>query len=142
MGKMGRSQMDVRYEASKAGQITYVTDEPCRRGHVGPRYTSTGHCVACMKARSLGKSPGSETESFNCLKQDRENFAHYAIALASARWPHLAATLPGRCKVYKNGRICVPCHPDDYADLLSFAQALAEMHVKENLQKWGNSVLG
>jgi hypothetical protein len=26
----------------------YVTGPPCKRGHPGRRYRSTGHCVDCM----------------------------------------------------------------------------------------------
>lgn len=36
-----------RQAAKAAGQQYYETGKPCRNGHIGPRYTSTGICVAC-----------------------------------------------------------------------------------------------
>ena len=34
-------------EARAAGDKFYFNGKPCRHGHVGPRYTSVGYCVAC-----------------------------------------------------------------------------------------------
>lgn len=42
----------MRAEAKKKGRKTYFTGKPCKHGHVAPRYTQTGLCTECSKARS------------------------------------------------------------------------------------------
>jgi hypothetical protein len=37
--------------ALEAGELTYNSGKPCRRGHDSPRYTSNGMCTACVKMR-------------------------------------------------------------------------------------------
>lgn len=44
--------MNYRQQASAAGIRTYQTGSPCRRGHTGPRYTSNGMCVECLKVHA------------------------------------------------------------------------------------------
>ena len=33
--------------ARRLGLKSFFTGKPCRNGHIGPRYTSTGVCCAC-----------------------------------------------------------------------------------------------
>jgi hypothetical protein len=40
-----------RSAALKAGDTFYQPVKPCRRGHNAKRYTKTGSCTECMKAR-------------------------------------------------------------------------------------------
>jgi len=40
-----------RDDARKLGLKVYRTGEPCRRGHTGFRWVSTGHCIDCLKGR-------------------------------------------------------------------------------------------
>lgn len=42
-----------REEAFALGRKLYFTGEPCRRGHVGPRYVSSRGCVACAKEEDI-----------------------------------------------------------------------------------------
>lgn len=38
---------------AKQGKVPfYYTGIPCSRGHIALRYTSTGHCAECVKARN------------------------------------------------------------------------------------------
>lgn len=37
-----------RDEAIATGNVHYDADKPCRRNHMGKRYTSTGNCVECL----------------------------------------------------------------------------------------------
>lgn len=39
-----------RAEAKARGLLHYSTGNPCKRGHVAERFTSTGDCVECKKA--------------------------------------------------------------------------------------------
>jgi hypothetical protein len=43
-----------RREAAAIGLVHYYTGKPCIKGHIGPRYTNGGACVACSaeKGRS------------------------------------------------------------------------------------------
>ena len=36
----------LRIEAARQGLVRYM-GKPCKRGHVGERYVSTGRCVEC-----------------------------------------------------------------------------------------------
>jgi 5-methylcytosine-specific restriction endonuclease McrA len=38
-----------RTEARRAGQIRFLPDKPCARGHLSERYVQTGACVECLK---------------------------------------------------------------------------------------------
>jgi len=40
-----------REDARKLGLKVFRTGEPCRRGHTGFRWVSTGHCIDCLKGR-------------------------------------------------------------------------------------------
>ena len=36
--------------------MTYITGKPCRRGHVGERYVSTGNCVQCLREKAADRA--------------------------------------------------------------------------------------
>ena len=36
-------------EALQLGEKRYFTDQPCKNGHISPRATSGGHCIACRR---------------------------------------------------------------------------------------------
>lgn len=48
--KRGRPQDPQRNAALASGAIRYMSRKPCRHGHKGERYVSTGACVACYSA--------------------------------------------------------------------------------------------
>ena len=39
----------TRQRAFELGRVHYFTGKPCGKGHVGPRYVSTGGCVTCLR---------------------------------------------------------------------------------------------
>jgi hypothetical protein len=47
-------QIVTRKQALAQGETTFFTGKPCRKGHVTPRYASTGHCVECVKEAARG----------------------------------------------------------------------------------------
>lgn len=49
MKRRGRKPGE-RSAALERGDARYFTGRPCRRGHVGERYTKSQHCVVCTKA--------------------------------------------------------------------------------------------
>jgi hypothetical protein len=40
--------LDLRLAARARGEKTFTVNVPCKRGHIGPRYTSTGGCCECL----------------------------------------------------------------------------------------------
>lgn len=40
-----------RYKAQQNGNSHYMSDKPCKRGHISLRITSTGTCVECRKLK-------------------------------------------------------------------------------------------
>ena len=38
-----------RTTALNMGLVKYEMDSPCRKGHIGERYASTGQCIECAK---------------------------------------------------------------------------------------------
>lgn len=42
----------TRKLAAARGELFFSNGKPCRQGHVGLRYVSTGSCVTCQKASS------------------------------------------------------------------------------------------
>lgn len=47
----GRPRDTIRATALASGAIHYA-GKPCRKGHVGLRYVSTGACVACYRGEA------------------------------------------------------------------------------------------
>lgn len=49
---MSNAQLpETRDAAELAGSKKFDTGRPCMRGHLGPRYTSTGGCCACVNRK-------------------------------------------------------------------------------------------
>lgn len=46
----------TRADAAASGLKFFYTGKPCGQGHDARRYTSTGNCVECHKARSLANA--------------------------------------------------------------------------------------
>jgi hypothetical protein len=57
------SNFDLRREAANKGETKYKMHVPCRRGHLGMRYTSTGGCVECTNVRLI-RAPTMMQNSF------------------------------------------------------------------------------
>jgi hypothetical protein len=43
----------TRIEAKESGSIHYYTGVPCNRGHISPRFTSIGKCMACAREDTM-----------------------------------------------------------------------------------------
>lgn len=55
-------------EASMAGLTKFFTGNPCKRGHVSERYTSTGACAECLGVRQADQGHG------RAFKEQEERF--------------------------------------------------------------------
>ena len=45
----------TRKEAISTGKEVYFTGKACIQGHLVNRYTSTGHCIECLRLRGLAE---------------------------------------------------------------------------------------
>lgn len=45
----------TRLDAINSGKAVYFTGKPCIHGHIVNRYTSTGHCIECLRLRGLAE---------------------------------------------------------------------------------------
>lgn len=44
-----------RKTAKALSLVRYQSDQPCKRGDLSPRFTSTGHCVECLAAHTKAR---------------------------------------------------------------------------------------
>jgi hypothetical protein len=63
-GPKVRADSDPRAAAAAAGHVRYVPTTPCKRGHLGERYVSTGACIECLQ-RFSRKVGGKKLEAGN-----------------------------------------------------------------------------
>lgn len=49
---------DIMRDIALASGAKHYTGQPCKLGHCGKRYTSTGACVACVSAYRLSGAEG------------------------------------------------------------------------------------
>lgn len=90
--------LSIRARAMERGQLFY-DGEPCRLGHTGQRYTSTGHCVACRRESASGRLRHVVSRAG---RQARQRGARYFIGPSCA--------VCGSRKRYARGRgQCVQC---------------------------------
>lgn len=74
--------MRARAMAIKAGDKTYVSEKPCKRGHLTERLTSTGICLECRKLQSRERY--AKNPEFK-VKQAQEYYFKNAEARRLAR---------------------------------------------------------
>lgn len=75
--------MSPRTEAKALGLKRYVSTKPCKAGHVGEHYTSTGDCVVCAGLRTKAYYNGDLTRSRKYVLDKRYQSA-YGITLDKA----------------------------------------------------------
>ena len=70
-------------EAKESGKTTYETGEPCKRGHVAPRYFA-GRCVECDKIRMRAKYREDPTKQLAaCAKWRAANLDYHNAIIAA-----------------------------------------------------------
>jgi hypothetical protein len=50
---MKKKKLLLRRDAIITGKSMYFTGKPCSHGHTSHRYTSTGHCLECLRLRAV-----------------------------------------------------------------------------------------
>lgn len=62
-----------RYEAQKMGEKRYMSDKPCKRGHIGLKDTKTNTCIECrnIKARERYYADAEKTKKITKEKYIR-----------------------------------------------------------------------
>ncbi len=60
----------TRADAKAQGQTRYFSGKPCARGHVAPRYASTGQCTACQLVNYRNATGYGERKSADAMRAD------------------------------------------------------------------------
>lgn len=50
---MKKKKLIIRRDAIATGKSVYFTGKPCSHSHISQRYTSTGHCLECLRLRAV-----------------------------------------------------------------------------------------
>lgn len=79
-----------RYEAQQTGEKFYVSDKPCRRGHVSLRVTATGTCMECRKLKERERYHADPVATKALVKQ---KYQKNAEKLKAKRREHYASSL-------------------------------------------------
>lgn len=91
-----------RAAAVAAGQSTFFTGEPCKRGHVTYRYVKNGGCSDCIKTAANMTAPPSQDDTTRKLEREKlvqvklrafpgdlPSLKSAALAFAAMRCPQL-----------------------------------------------------
>lgn len=75
----------------------YISDVPCKRGHVGERYYSNSDCVQCVALRRAEESPEARTKRLQKMREyGKETAAKRATYGAEYRSRRLALETPAQ----------------------------------------------
>lgn len=90
--------------ARELGQMLYFTGKRCLKGHLSPRYASSGNCVECI-ANTRGKA------SINSNKRSAVNHAAALAAIAGGALEYLSdsACPHGHYRRYVTTNNCIDC---------------------------------
>lgn len=83
-----------RADAMAIGIGKYYTGEPCRNGHVAPRYTQSGTCCQCLRGSVPLASedfPPAALAAISAYRDERRQRDHAVSMLAEIKvWAHVA----------------------------------------------------
>lgn len=65
--------MSERSKAAALGLITYMTNKPCKNGHLALRYVKSAKCTECMRQKSTFWRSGNPEKCREYSKRWREN---------------------------------------------------------------------
>lgn len=100
--------------ARELGQTLYFTGKRCLKGHLSPRYASSGNCVECI-ANARGKA--SINSSGRSSKRSAVNHAAALAAIAGGALEYLsdAACPHGHYRRYVTTNNCIDCDVESRA---------------------------
>jgi hypothetical protein len=83
---MQNDQLPTTRAAARAqGVVAYFTGQPCSHGHIDKRYTGTGRCYACQRARNNGDY-ADHTDRVKEIKKRSYAKNRIDVIAASAAW--------------------------------------------------------
>ena len=96
------------FRARELGQTLYFTGKRCSKGHLSPRYASSGNCVECI-ANVRGKASINSKGKSN--KRSAVNHAAALAAIASGALEYLSdsACPHGHHRRYVTTNNCIDC---------------------------------
>ena len=72
------SKRGARWIAQQSGDKTYISDVPCKNGHMSERLTTTGTCLQCRRDRELFRYRNDEEFRNYQLEKSKKNPEHKA----------------------------------------------------------------
>ena len=78
--------MTPRKQAASNGQTVYSAGEPCKRGHLAPRYVVNGGCTECMR---LGRALTAPFKFANLHADDHAEARAFCQMLQARRGQHV-----------------------------------------------------
>jgi hypothetical protein len=128
--------------ARELGQTLYFTGKRCLKGHLSPRYASSGNCVECI-ANARGKA--SINSSGRSSKRSAVNHAAALAAIDAGALEYVsdAACPNGHYRRYVTTNNCIDCDVDSRAKRSEKARwarvkkeyGLSELDVAQMLNK-------
>jgi hypothetical protein len=128
--------------ARELGQTLYFTGKRCLKGHLSPRYASSGNCVECI-ANARGKA--SINSSGRSSKRSAVNHAAALAAIDAGALEYVsdAACPSGHYRRYVTTNNCIDCDVDSRAKRSEKARwarvkkeyGLSELDVAQMLSK-------
>jgi hypothetical protein len=128
--------------ARELGQTLYFTGKRCLKGHLSPRYASSGNCVECI-ANARGKA--AINSSGRSSKRSAVNHAAALAAIAGGALEYLsdAACPHGHYRRYVTTNNCIDCDVESRAKRVEKARwarikkeyGLSELDVAQMLNK-------
>lgn len=95
--------------ARNSGDQFYYTGEPCRRGHLSPRYSSSGNCRDCI-AEKRGKVQMNFRGKSSKRSDENQKLAEQAINNGETTYNSTSSCPKGHYERYVTTNNCVKCN--------------------------------
>lgn len=98
----------IGYRARELGEIYYFTGKPCLKGHLSPRYASSGNCVDCI-AETRGKASINKRGKSSMRSNENQQKAMLAIDEGKREYIPVDSCPKGHYKRYVTSNNCIIC---------------------------------
>lgn len=97
------------YRAREIGEIYYFTGKRCSKGHLSPRYASSGNCVECI-AKNRGKAEINKRGRSSIRSAENQLLAIAAINDGKITYESVTPCPKGHTERYVAGNACLECN--------------------------------
>jgi len=97
--------------ARELGEIYYFTNQKCTKGHLAPRYSSSGNCVQCI-ADKRGQIEITKLKRFSEANLDNQRLAIEAVESGFTVYKPILPCVNGHFKRFVTNHNCAECNRD------------------------------